>query len=168
MKTATKVFMCIGIASGVTALLGGGLIMLLFLAAYWSGSSDNSIISVDPNAYASLSAVMPFVITAVACTAFFGVGRVVVGSVTLGKFSRAKSSSDVPFALKLFMFILGDVISGVMLLCMKDADYLDAPCCRDCSQSPDCLRSPFCDRVRAEDGAPEQTPDIADDQSDAV
>ncbi len=121
MKTATKVFLILGIiGTGLSVLL------MILLAAFFSviGTSlpeypAEDAVSMEDWEYVSLSmwvVAVTVIILAVPAIIFHVLG--------LKKLNAARCKADVPVWLGVCMLILGgNIIAGILMLCLSDSDF---------------------------------------------
>lgn len=107
MKTATKIFMILSlIAASLYSFIG---LIILFAGFLVVISGDIVAIGIVIGGLLLVSMIAPSLIVTI---------------IGLRKLSRAKCADDISTGWKIAILILSNIISGIMLLCMKDDDYL--------------------------------------------
>ena len=139
MKTAAKVFLIISIVTasfivltgigGLIAGIGGGLAVTnLENIEFEEEIVINGEIQ-DPNEMDDQAAQAVGTLMIIVFSLVFGFYLIIggvqltVSSIGLKKLSSAKCASDISTAFKIIILLFGNLIAGILILCMKDKDF---------------------------------------------
>lgn len=115
MKTASKVFIVLSIASAAISVVVM-LLLAIFVDRIFAASIDPS--EVDPINYDALVNTMR---TLYIIGIFSSFVPIIVGGIALRKLSVAQSHDDL-VAIGIITLILCSLIGGILMLCIKDED----------------------------------------------
>lgn len=115
MKIAIKIFLILSLVAASFYALIGVIYSVLGIVA-------STALSTDVN-----EAIITGIVILALGLLFIAIGVVVivVCATTLKKLSKATCANDISTARKVVVLLLGNMIAGILLFCMKDKDFID-------------------------------------------